>query len=159
MLHYVIGDIVSARADIIVNAANGIGWMGGFLTRKWKFFGIAESINYVTDGNVEKEIHRNYKIYLPGNVFFTNGYGVGRIGIIHAVTMLVPGWWTTEKTVVKLLPKVIQMSKEKGARTIAIPFLGCGTGRLKKKKVQKIYETFFRELREDIDVYVYDLKE
>ena len=157
MLIYKKDDIATATEDIVVNAANGIGWMGGRLARWCKFHGIAEAINYATQGKVEKEVHKLRKIYLPGNVFFTEGYGIGKIGIVHAVTMMIPGWWTTEKTVRRLLPEVMRLAKEHGAKSIALPYLGCGTGRLKKKKVEQIYQEFFVENTWDINVTVYYL--
>lgn len=158
MLYYVIGNIVEADVDIVVNAANGIGWMGGYLTSHWKFSGVAETINFVTKGKVEREIRSNYKIYLPGKAFFTNGYGVGKIGIIHGVTMLLPGCFAREKTVWKLLSEITKLAEIMKARTIAMPFLGCGVGRLKKERVKEIYESFFGETSTSFDVYVYDLK-
>lgn len=156
---YVIGDIVSANTDIVVNAANGIGWFGGLLTSTWKFQGITESINYATKGKVAKAVRRTGKLYMPGSVFFTEGYGIGKIGIIHAVTMLIPGWWTREKTVKKLLPLIMEMAEQMGAATLALPFLGCGTGRLKKKVVKDLYEDFFDLYDGNVMVYVYDLYE
>lgn len=157
MLTYKQSDITTATEDIVVNAANGIGWMGGFLTRLYKFNGISEAINYATQGKVEKEVRKLHKIHLPGEAFFTAGYGIGKIGIIHAVTMLIPGWWTREKTVRKLLPKVMELAREHGAKSIAIPYLGCGTGRLKQIKVERIYQEFFAENVKDIKVTVYYL--
>lgn len=157
MLIYKQGDIITATEDIVVNAANGIGWMGGFLTRWHKFHGIAEAINYATRGKVEKEVHRLHKIYLPGTAFFTNGHGIGKIGIIHAVTMLIPGGWTMERTVRKLLPEVVKLAREHGAKSIALPYLGCGTGHLKQKRVEQIYQEFFAENALDIYVTVYYL--
>ena len=35
MLTYKQSDITTASEDIVVNAANGIGWMGGFHSRAW----------------------------------------------------------------------------------------------------------------------------
>jgi len=156
MLVYKQSDIVTATEDIVVNAANGIGWMGGILARVHKFHGIAESINYATKGKVEKELRKKCRICRAGEVFFTNGYGIGKIGIIHAVTMMIPGWWTTEKTVKKLLPKIIELAMEKNAKSIALPYLGCGTGHLKAENVKTLYEEFFCEYPE-VEVVVYYL--
>ena len=157
MLTYKQSDITTATEDIVVNAANGIGWMGGFLTRLYKFNGISEAINYVTQGKVEKEVHKLHKIHLPGDAFFTAGYGIGNIGIVHAVTMLIPGWWAKEKTVQKLLPKIVKLAQEHGAKSIAMPYMGCGTGRLKQAKVEKLYQEFFAENALDMNVTIYYL--
>jgi len=40
------GDISDAEAEIIVNAANRIGFMGGWIGRIYKTKGVAESIHY-----------------------------------------------------------------------------------------------------------------
>jgi len=148
---------VNATEDIVVNAANGIGWMGGILGRFIKLSGVAESIHYATKGNVEREVRRQHRFSRPGDVFFTQGYGIGKIGIIHAVTMQLPGWWTKEKTVRTLLPKIMQLAKEKGAKSIAMPYLGCGTGHLKQERVNEIYNAFFANEEQDIEVVVYYL--
>lgn len=66
-------DITEAKADIIVNASNGIGYMGGTVGRFFKLKGVAQSINFKTNGVVEKEakkVCRNSK-YLPGDIFVT----------------------------------------------------------------------------------------
>ena len=157
MLIFKQGNIVNATEDIVVNAANGIGWMGGLLGRFIKLSGVAESIHYATKGNVEREVRRQHRFSRPGDVFFTQGYGIGKIGIIHAVTMQIPGWWTKEQTVTILLPKIMRLAKEKGAKSIALPYLGCGTGHLKQKRVNEIYNTFFTNEEQDIDVVVYYL--
>ena len=49
------GEIAHAQADIIVNAANGCGWMGGKRCQSELHRGVAEHINYYTKGTVEEE--------------------------------------------------------------------------------------------------------
>lgn len=158
MLYYKTGDIVEAQEDIVVNAANGICWMGGILSRIWKFSGISECINYATRGKIEKEMRKDFKIRKPGQVFFTNGYGIGKIGMIHAVTMLLPGTRSSEDTIQQLLPAIMKLAEEKGAHSVAMPFMGCGTGKLNKDRVKKIYDRFFCLYAGKLDVYIYDLK-
>ena len=59
-INLVIGqEIAHAETDVIVNASNGCGWMGGFLTRKTLQSGVAEHLNYYTHGNIEKEAKKN----------------------------------------------------------------------------------------------------
>lgn len=155
MLIFKQGDIVNATEDIVVNAANGIGWMGGILGRFFPLSGVAESLHYATKGKIEKEVRRSHRFSRPGEVFFTQGYGIGKIGIIHAVTMQIPGWWTKEQTVLALLPKIVELAKEKGAKSIALPYLGCGTGHLKRQRVEEIYKEFFMDEKQDMDIVVY----
>ncbi len=157
-ISFVTGDIVKADVDIVVNAANGVGYLGGILARKWKMSGVAQSINYATKGAVEKEVRRRMKISKAGEVFFTCGYGVGRIGIIHAVTMLFPGGRTSAKTVETLLPRIMELAEEKGAESVALPYLGSGTGGLKKEKVREIYKNYFGTYGKCIEIKIYESK-
>lgn len=156
-ISFVTGDIVKADVDIVVNAANGVGYLGGILARKWRMSGVAQSINYETKGAVEKEVRRRMKINRAGEVFFTNGYGVGRIGIIHAVTMMFPGMRTSKKTIKKLLPRIMELAEEKGAVSVALPYLGCGVGGLKKEKIREIYESYFSTYEKNMRVEIYEL--
>ena len=155
-ISYVTGDIVKADVDIVVNAANGVGYLGGILARKWRMSGVAQSINYETKGAVEKEVRRRMKINRAGEVFFTNGCGVGRIGIIHAVTMMFPGMRTGMRTVEVLLPRIMELAEEKGAESLALTYLGCGVGGLKKEKVRDVYEKYFSTYEGGIKIKVYE---
>ena len=158
-LHTVYGDICEAEQDIIVNAANGIGFMGGALGRYVKFSGVSENINYVTKGKVEREAVRkclkHYLIgYMPGDVYVTGGYNMKCKYIFHAVTMWFPGTFSTLKTIEKLLRKIVTQSRELGVKSIAIPLLGTGVGRLNHDEIMNIYKEHF-EYSTDLEIYVY----
>ena len=160
-IHTVQGDICQASCDVIVNASNGIGFMGGLIGLVWKCAGVAESIHYATRGKVEREAIlkclRHYIIgYMPGSVFVTGAYNLNCRFILHAVTMYLPGTFSTLGTVRRLLPKILQEARSLGARTIAIPLLGTGVGRLKPEKVMALYEEAFSGT-DDVDVFVYTL--
>lgn len=47
-------NIALSNAMAIVNASNGIGWMGGRMCINKQYKGVAESIQYVSKGAVEK---------------------------------------------------------------------------------------------------------
>ena len=47
-------DIAYADVNIIINASNGIGWMGGTEGIERKLKGVAESIHFASKGEVEK---------------------------------------------------------------------------------------------------------
>lgn len=47
-------NIALSNAKAIVNASNGIGWMGGQMCINEQHKGVAESIQYVSKGAVEK---------------------------------------------------------------------------------------------------------
>lgn len=152
------GDICSIECDAIVNASNGIGYMGGPIGKVFKRKGVAESIHYFTKGLVEKDafklcINKDHpKDFKPGEVFVTNGYNLPCKVILHAVTMHLPGTKSNLKIVEVLTEKILKMSSENGYKTIAIPLLGTGTGGLKKDDVLKIYERVFNN--SDTEVFI-----
>lgn len=158
-LHIVKGDICSAECDVIVNAANGIGFMGGILGWFIKFSGVSENINYITKGRVEREAFikclKHFMIgFMPGNIYVTKGYNLKCKYIIHAVTMWLPGTFSTKKIIERLLVKIIYKVKELQLESVAIPLLGTGVGRLKTDDVMELYQRIF-EIEKDIDIYVY----
>ena len=80
-LSIVYDDICNAECDIIVNAANGIGFMGGILGWYIRFSGVSESINFATKGKVEREAFtkclKHYLIgYMPGSLYLTKSYNL-----------------------------------------------------------------------------------
>jgi len=158
----VYGDICETECDAIVNAANGIGFMGGILGWFVKLSGVSENINYATKGKVEKEAWikciKHYLIgYMPGNTYITNSYNLKCKYIIHAVTMWLPGTFSSMRTIKKLIPKVIAEAKNMKLKSIAIPLLGTGVGHLEPEKVMGLYKSAFKN-EDELDVYVYLLK-
>ncbi len=160
-LHILKGDICKSDCDIIVNAANGIGFMGGMIGWFIKFSGVSENINYETKGKVEREARKkclkHYLIgYMPGSIYCTSGYNLKCKCIIHAVTMWFPGTFSTMAIIKKLLPKIIAEAKKRNLNSIAMPLLGTGVGHLSKSKVMELYKSAFSDETE-IDVFVYSL--
>ncbi|WPS85620.1 macro domain-containing protein (plasmid) [Brevibacillus halotolerans] len=169
MIKITYGDITNAKADIIVNAANGIGFMGGMIGRFIKLPGVAESIHFVTKGNVEKEakIAAKKAKWIPrilcghraGEVYVTRGDCLSAKWIIHAVTMRYPGMKTCLSIVDSLLNKIIQEAKLLSATSIAIPLLGSGVGGIKEEEVLSL----FNKRLSDVDglhfeIYIYKSK-
>lgn len=156
------GDITDIDTDIIVNASNGIGYMGGILGRLISFRGVAESIHYKTKGVVEKEaktICKN-KRFKPGEIFVTGAGNLNAKYVIHAVTMYYPGMKTNIDVIKILLPRIIEEARKLKVSSIVIPLLGTGTGRVDKQKVLQLYEDYFKDIS-DIKViisYIDDLK-
>ena len=158
--------ITEIKADIIVNASNGIGYMGGTIGKLIKFRGVAEAIHFETKGIVEKQAKKasKKKKYLPrylcghkaGEIFVTEAGSLNANYIIHAVTMRYPGMTTNIDVVKQLLPRIISKAYELKATTIVIPLLGTGTGKVPKIEVLKLYEDFFSEIT-DIDIIIVDL--
>lgn len=92
-IRLVYGNIAEMHVDGIVNASNGVGYMGGQRCIDALYHGVAESIQYASQGLVEEEAKANCKgnnrfnCYAPGNVFITDAPGLLAKYVLHAVTM------------------------------------------------------------------------
>ncbi|WP_126429985.1 macro domain-containing protein [Brevibacillus marinus] len=151
MISQYYGDISRCKADAIVNAANGLGFMGGKLGRMIRFRGVAESLHYASEGLIEKEataICRKRKIDL-GDVFVTSAYSLPATYIFHAVTMRKPGQKSTMETIKKCLQNLLKTTIELQVSSVAVPLLGTGVGGLNKNEVQDL---IYKELAQSDEV-------
>lgn len=138
-------NIALSNAEAIVNASNGIGYMGGKKCIKKQHRGVAESIQFVSKGAVEKLSRANCRQhsffgYGPGNIFTTEAPNMDADYIIHAVTMRTPGSKAKLQTIKKLVLEIIKLSEDMHLSTVAIPLLGTGTGGLSEYKVFDIFQ-------------------
>ncbi len=161
-------DISEADADVIVNAANGWGYMGGKKARDGLLHGAVESLNRRTDGKMETYCIKKARrfTHIPscifgrskGEIFTSPSFGLKCKEVIHAVTRRTPAGRSNEKTVIILLNSIFKYCREAGHRTVAMPLLGAGTGSLVKFKVLYITKQvamLFPEL--SVCVYTYDV--
>ena len=147
----IVGEIALAEVDIIVNASNGCGWMGGVRCQSELHRGVAEHINYYTKGMVEREAliaaRKNPHIaswiygYKAGEFFTTSSGGLHCKQIVHAVTMRYPGSKSKIKYIKSVISKVFDYCSNSGYKSIAIPCLGCGTGGLDSNDVICLIES------------------
>lgn len=139
-------DIADATADVIVNAANGMGYMGGAFSIKKLCNGVAEHLNYYTGGKIEKEakmvVKNSGKLlgFQPGELYKTGNYELNCKSVWHLVTMRIPGTSVSYKTVEKCLDTLYRELRETSYTSVALPLLGCGTGGLKAEKVKEMIE-------------------
>lgn len=148
-------DIAKIKADAIINASNGIGYMGGFIGRYIKLNGVAESLHYASNGFIEKAAKKQCSLnsYNPGDIFVTTADKLNTKYIIHAVTMKKPGSKSDINIVKTLLPKIIEKACDLNVKSIAIPLLGTGTGKVNKNNVLDIYKKVFTNIF-DLDVII-----
>ena len=76
--------------------------------------------------------------YAPGDVFVTDAPNLVCRKVIHAVTMRTPGSKAKISNIIKLIPKIIATAEHLNIESVAVPLLGCGTGRLDTKVVQEL---------------------
>lgn len=141
-------DIITAQVDVIVNAANGCGYMGGKKARKGLLCGIAESLNCATNGKMElyavkkARRYKNIPSFLfgkrPGEIFISPPFGLNCKEVIHAVTVRSPGSRSKLKTVKILVNSIFTYCRDAGYHTVGMPLLGSGTGGLDQKEVESI---------------------
>lgn len=151
-------DIAFSEADVVVNASNGFGYMGGnsgVIARK---LGVAESLHFVSGGLVEAlamgACQAKGKLgYAPGSIFITAAPGLRCKYVIHAVTMRLPGSKARLRTIKKLVPKIAEKALEMGAKTVAVPMLGAGTGKLEEEDVYDIFRQVFDGLPIEFLIY------
>lgn len=149
-------NIAEAKCDVIVNASNGVGYMGGSSSVKKRKKGVAENLNYATKGLLEKESLHNARrnkhisswIYgrKKGDYFITDNCGLKCNKVFHAVTMRFPACRSDLHTVSLLLLKLANWCIVNNYRTIALPYLGCGNGNvsveLVNKEIHKVSDNF-----------------
>jgi len=144
----IIGDITKMEADVIVNAANGIGTMGG---------GVAYAIKMAGGEVIEREAIRICNELEPkeGDVYVTSAGNLKAKYIFHAVTMKNPAQPSSIEIVKKCLLSLLKKAREYEIKSMVIPALGTGVGGLSKEEVAKIYKDILEGISE-IDIMVID---
>jgi O-acetyl-ADP-ribose deacetylase (regulator of RNase III) len=112
------GSILDADAQVIVNAANSLGLMGG---------GVAGVIKRAAGAEVEREAAKNAPIRV-GKAVLTSGGKTKFKGIIHAPTMPEPGMHSSTQNVALATKAALTLADEKGFESIAVPGMGTGVG-------------------------------
>lgn len=149
MIIHIEGNVLDVNAEILVNAANGVGWMGGFIGRFIPLKGVAETIHF-NDPSIERFAKKEAKVKKPkcGDIFVTSA---GKLdfpkGIIHAVTMHRPGQTSNLHTIKTCIKKILVYCEENNIKSVSLPILGTGTGRLLKKDVLKMYSEMLESTR------------
>ncbi len=142
MIEHVEGNIINIKSDILINASNGKGWMGGIIGRYFLLKGVAETIHF-HDHTIEKQAKRICKTFnlTLGDVFLTKSGSLGfDKGVIHAITMMKPGQESNLNTIERCLDNITNYCLENGISSATIPLLGTGTGGLDKKDVFGLFE-------------------
>ncbi len=112
------GSILDVDTQVIVNAANSHGMMGG---------GVAGVIRRAAGSVVEQEAMRQAPIPV-GTAILTSGGKTSFKGIIHAPTMLEPAIRIPPENVAHATRAALQLADSERFTSLAIPGMGTGTG-------------------------------
>ncbi len=112
------GSLLDVEAQVIVNAANGLGLMGG---------GVAGVIKRAAGADVELEAVTHAPIRV-GKAVLTSGGKTKFKGIIHAPTMAEPGMRIPVQNVALATKAALTLADQKGFESIAVPGMGTGVG-------------------------------
>ncbi len=146
-----VGDITQVTTDVLVNAANGMGPMGGGVALAFRSFG----------GQViEEEAIQVCEAFDPqeGDVYVTTAGCLNAKYILHAVTMKKPVQPAKIEVVRTCLVSLLQKCREMNIKSMAIPALGTGVGRLSKKQVAEAFVDILNVV-DDIEIIVIDIDE
>lgn len=152
-------DIALADTTAIVNASNGQGFMGGKKGVVHRRCGVAESLHYESKGAIEplaKAKCKKHSLfgYGAGKVFVTQAPNLKCDYIIHAITMRFPASKAKIKNIKKLLPEIVHISEKLNCKSVAIPLLGTGTGRLNRTEVLDMYSDYLKQSKVMFYIYV-----
>lgn len=147
----VLGDITKAKADVIVNAANGVGPMGG---------GVAYAIKCAGGKIIEEEAKHICKKTDPqvGDVYVTTAGNLDAKYVFHAVTMKNPAERSNIDIVIKCLKTLVEKARTMNVKTMVIPALATGVGGVSKRDVAVAFREILGNI-EDIDITVMDINE
>ena len=112
------GSILEVEAQVIVNAANSLGIMGG---------GVAGVIRGAAGAEVEEEVRRQAPVPV-GKAVLTSGGRTAFRGIIHAPTMPKPALSIPAENVVKATRAALALADARGFESVALPGMGTGVG-------------------------------
>ncbi|NJL70416.1 MAG: Appr-1-p processing protein [Candidatus Competibacteraceae bacterium] len=159
------GNIIKAGTEAIVISANGC----GILTH-----GVADAIREAGGESIGEEAKRlvaarlkplgNYQKardepFKPGECYVTGSGKLRKRGtknVYHAVTMEYPGGMTSIDFVCKAMRSALDKAIANGVKSIAIPGLGIGTGRLDKTTVAIRMARIAQEYQNWIEIVLLD---
>lgn len=115
------GSILEVEAEVIVSAANSLGFMGG---------GVAGVIKRAAGVEVEEEARKAAPTPV-GKAILTSGGKTKFKGIIHAPTMPQPAMRIPADNVGRATRAALILADEHGFASVALPGMGTGVGGVK----------------------------
>lgn len=135
-IRFEVGDLTKIAAEAIVNPANSEGEMGG---------GVAGAIRKRGGKRIEQEAMELAPIPIGEAVLTTAGGKLACDYVIHAPTMEVPVQKTSVNNIRKAMKAALTLAREEEIKSLAIPGMGTGTGRVPVDEAAKAMIAVLKE--------------
>ena len=164
MITEILGNITETTCLVMVNASNGVGYMGGKRCTNMLCRGVAETMQFATHGKIEIASRRSVKErswlrsiigIAPGDYFVTESCGLPCTYVFHAVTMRFPGSRSKVSWVKQCLLNLKSFCEEHALYDVALPYIGCGNGAVPKEILAELVNATFIESFWDIKLVDY----
>lgn len=144
MVTYVVGDLFSSPAQVLVNTVNTVGVMGKGLAYTFK--------------RVYPEMYQEYKRYCDNQ-----SLTVGKLHLYKSPQKWILNFPTKKhwrgKSKIEFieagLKKFRDTYEEKEIKSISFPMLGCENGGLEWSRVQTVMERYLEDLPSELEVYIH----
>ena len=145
MITYVVGDLFTSPAKVLVNTVNTVGVMGKGIAKEFK--------------SIYPEMFKEYQYYCENGMF-----DVGKLWLYETSHKWILNFptkkhWRNKSKIEYIeagLEKFVDTYDTKGIVSISFPMLGCGNGELDwTSQVLPIMETYLRPLPIDIYIHLY----
>jgi len=144
------GDITQLSCDAIVNPANSFGYMGG---------GVAGAIKRIGGNEIEREAVSKAPIRIGSAIATTAGTLPCKC-VIHAPTMKQPAMKINVDNVKQATRAALKLGAELNLKTIAIPGMGTGIGRVPVEDAAEAIVTIAKTFENSFEnIYLIDRNE
>lgn len=145
MIKYVTGNLFDSNAECLVNTVNCEGYMGKGIAYQFK-------LRYPENNRDYIKACKSGKLHIGViHYYFEDG--------VWIVNFPTKDKWREKSELYYIeigLDRLVELIISEGIQSIAIPPLGCGNGGLKWNDVKKLIEDKFSELKEKVDILIYE---
>lgn len=145
MITYVVGDLFTSPAKVLVNTVNTVGVMGKGIAYDFK--------------RIYPEMFEQYQYYCKNGIFDIGMLWLYRTSHKWILNFPTKKHWRNKSKVeyiVAGLEKFANTYDSKGIVSISFPMLGCGNGELDwESQVQPVMEEYLRQLPIEIYIHLY----
>lgn len=149
-----IADITRTKVDCIINPANGLGVMHKGVSRALNREGGPEVLNS------SKEVCFKHGLYQAGEAYISNSGFLAQRGIkniVNAVTIYRPSEKTKVENIEKALESAIQIIKDYGFNSFAVPAIGIEPRNIDYKLSALIMLKTLIKYEEQFEIHVIDV--